>query len=205
MTSRKEQLDAFLSRTLSETIAHIPLEKFAQCFPSMKKGKVIAVIHQQLIEFFEKSCKQEYANLIKERDLNKKLDMLDECIHDAEFRKLHGESEVDISNKQPQEILKAHLYSHKRELLDKLNQDLLDIDKENEELSTQIAAEEKAIEDCISRMQSLIQKLEKTVYGMNEKNLAKEAHDTLNDLLPYIQNPSSTWTNALNEQGNIER
>ncbi|EPY51932.1 kinetochore protein Nnf1 [Schizosaccharomyces cryophilus OY26] len=184
--TRKEQLEASLRRTLSETVAHIPLEKFAQCFPTFKKGKAIAAMHQQLISFFEETCKQEYAKLIEERGLHQKLDFLDQCIKEAKDRKGSGEPPIDIESKQPQEILKAHLYTHKQNLKRKLKEDIEDLELENQTLSQKIEADEEKTQEYVHIAQQLLQQLETTVKNMDERGISKNVLTNLDSLLSFI-------------------
>ncbi|WBW74358.1 MIS12/MIND complex subunit Nnf1 [Schizosaccharomyces osmophilus] len=184
--TRKEQLDASLRRTLSETVAHIPLEKFAQCFPTFKKGKAIAAMHQQLISFFEDTCKQEYAKLIEERGLHQKLDFLDQCIKEAMDRKESGEPPIDIESKQPQEILKAHLYTHKENLKNKLKEDIEDLELENQSLSQKIEEDEGKTQEYMHEAQQILLQLETTVKNMDERGISHNVLTNLESLLSFI-------------------
>ncbi|EPX70768.1 kinetochore protein Nnf1 [Schizosaccharomyces octosporus yFS286] len=187
--TRKEQLDASLRRTLSETVAHIPLEKFAQCFPTFKKGKAIAAMHQQLVSFFEDTCKQEYAKLIEERGLNQKLDFLDECIKEAMERKESGEPPIDIESKQPQEILKAHLYTHKQNLKNKLQEDINELELENQSLSGKIKEDERKTQEYVHEAQQILLQLETTVKNMDDRGISKNVLTNLESLLSFIYKP----------------
>ncbi|EEB05405.1 kinetochore protein Nnf1 [Schizosaccharomyces japonicus yFS275] len=187
MTSRKEQLDKVLQLSLSETVAHISLEKFAQCFPNFKKGKVIAGIHAQLTNFFRSACSKEYAKLIEERDLYRKLDLLDECIAKAKARQSSGAVPINVSQKNPEDILLAHFYNYKQLFLQKLEAHLAEVDAEIAQLEQDLAKEKNGTNETIELLQAQLDKLEASITGIRNTPAYEKVGPTIDHVFQQLE------------------
>lgn len=111
---RYERLRLVCTRALEESIKKsLDIEQIKKCYPtisSTEEGvKVLEIARSQIVEFWFNNSIKEFDLIFAERDLESKLDSLDELIDLAEKRKISKEIDpVELDKLTPRDIIEAN-------------------------------------------------------------------------------------------------
>lgn len=127
------RLNQVFNKALTQSISKLQnWEKVSSCFPeyaATKEGATnLANCQRQVIEFWTELCKREFEEILEERNVEEKLDELDELIVEAKdrLRKLSPDDEgisqnTPIEELSSQELVEYNLYGQRLEASKKLD------------------------------------------------------------------------------------
>lgn len=94
---RASRLQDVYEKALLATLKANSYDNFAACFPTPARHvpASLASVHRQLNAKLEESAKSEFAEILRERDVVRKLNDLDRLVGEARMRKQKAEEEGD--------------------------------------------------------------------------------------------------------------
>lgn len=142
---RFEALHSALSYALQRTLSKLTLKTFISCYPGIDQSS-LEYVRKQIIKSWQTRAEIEFQKIFAERDLQSKLDQLDDIIQTAEELKQHNLQNsdethilnVDISSLTPSELTKVHIYTEKEKSLDNLGNLLDTIRHSNQQLISRL-------------------------------------------------------------------
>lgn len=187
---RFERLQAVCTRALQESIKKsLDIEKIKKCYPTLASSeegvKALEIARSQIIEFWLNNSLKEFELIFKERDIENKLNSLDDLIQLAKERSLSGSKPIQIDKLTPKEIIAANIDYKKRQTIKslKLMYDQLIVD--NNELFDELTAigkESEAIKSDIERNFTSINKELGVINGGVDDNIDKLLDTVVNEL-----------------------
>lgn len=173
---RFKRLEQVFERALGQTVARLEKrERVTACFPeyasTVEGATHLENCQRQLVEFWLRYCRKEFADILHERHVREKLDELDDLVYMAqrslEDRKRQVlmakakkmtpniEAQRSIDELSSKELLDAHLRAVKKQSIKELDTRIDRINKMNDDLRSQI----KSLEDQISSEHTEINKI----------------------------------------------
>ncbi|KSA00938.1 uncharacterized protein AC631_03308 [Debaryomyces fabryi] len=124
---RYERLKLVCKKALEQSIKKsLSMDQIKTCYPtiaSTEEGqKSLEIARSQIIKFWHNNSTKEFDLIFKERNIETKLDELDEIIQKAEERKIEGkEAPVQVDRVSPSELIEASLAGTKKESIESLS------------------------------------------------------------------------------------
>lgn len=124
---RYERLRMVCTRALEESIKKsLDLDQIKKCYPTIASNedgvRILEVARSQIVDFWFNNSMKEFDLIFKERDLESKLDSLDEIIHLAKSRGLKKDvNAIEIDKLTPREIIEANKQYQRKETADSLH------------------------------------------------------------------------------------
>lgn len=124
---RYERLKLVCKKALEQSIKKsLSMDQIKTCYPtiaSTEEGqKSLEIARSQIIKFWHNNSTKEFDLIFKERNIETKLNELDEIIQKAEERKFEGkEAPVQIDRASPSELIEASLAGTKKESIESLS------------------------------------------------------------------------------------
>lgn len=124
---RYERLRMVCTRALEESIKKsLDLEQIKKCYPTIASTedgvRILEVARSQIVEFWFNNSIKEFDLIFKERDLEVKLNALDEIVHLAKARSLQKDIDpIEIDKLTPREIIEANKQYQQTETVNSLN------------------------------------------------------------------------------------
>lgn len=170
---RFERLELVCRKAIEQSIKKsLSLELLQTCYPDMAttdEGRyAITNARQQIIRFWHTESMREFELIFKERDVEQKLNELDEIIQTAQFRKASKkESPLNIAKLDSDEIIQSTLLTHSTESIENLNMIYNELSLDNAALYEELKGLSNTgkelkldIEDVLSGLNKQIQTLD---------------------------------------------
>lgn len=99
---RYDRLNQVVKKAVEQTIKRLLMpEQLEKCFPTISKmdggPEALEMARKQMQKYFHSTCFKQFEHILENRDIHRKLDELDEIIHDAQQRRDLSLAESDIS------------------------------------------------------------------------------------------------------------
>ncbi|CAI4044148.1 hypothetical protein N7582_003256 [Saccharomyces uvarum] len=142
------RLKQVFNRALDQSISKLQSwDKVSSCFPqyvNTKQGAInVANCQRQLTEFWTELCQREFKEIIEERDVEQKLNELDELISEAKDR--YTGSAHNDENERPaidelssRELVECHVYSQRIHAVQEIDERLAKVNEMNDQLAREL-------------------------------------------------------------------
>ena len=150
------RLKQVFNRALDQSISKLQSwDKVSSCFPqyvNSKQGAInVANCQRQLTEFWTELCQREFKESMEERNVEQKLNELDELILEAKER--YTDRDQDEVNKGPaidelssKELVECHLYSQRMHAIHEIDERLAKVNEMNDQLAQELKDLETQVE-----------------------------------------------------------
>ncbi|EJS43084.1 nnf1p [Saccharomyces arboricola H-6] len=162
------RLKQVFNRALDQSISKLQSwDKVSSCFPqyvNSKQGAMnVANCQRQLTEFWTELCQREFKEIMEERNVEQKLNELDELIVEAKERytgrdQEDGNKEPAIEELSSKELVECHIYSQRIHAIQEIDERLAKVNEINdqlahelEDLEAQVDAERKEINEMYDK------------------------------------------------------
>lgn len=162
---RYKRLNVVIKKALEQTIKKLMLEQqFNGCYPviaSMDGGpEALEAARTQIQKFFHSTCIKQFDLIFRERDVERKLDELDDIIQSAQRRRESStEAPLDVGKLTPQELIAASVGQSKVDAIKKLtmiyDQLVLDNQQFHKELRSLAEESETLTKDIVLLVEAL--------------------------------------------------
>lgn len=171
---RYERLNLVCKKALEQSIKKsLAIEQIKTCYPTIantEEGqKSLEIARSQIIKFWHNNSSKEFDLIFKEREIETKLNELDEIIHDAQNRKSEGkEAPLEVDRLSPTELIESSLSSTKQESVESLTMIYNQLCIDNLELYDQLGELCKESETIKFDIKSLISLLYDDIENLKE-------------------------------------
>ncbi|CCE83912.1 Piso0_004509 [Millerozyma farinosa CBS 7064] len=169
---RYERLRLVCQKALEQSIKKsLSMEQIKKCYPTISSSKEgersLEIARSQIVKFWHTNSMKEFDLIFKERDIETKLNELDEIVQKAQERKAKGdEAPIEADKLSPTELIEGTIYHDKKKTLDtleiiykQLRSENEDLYKELEELGQRSSKIRTDVEGSISRLKNSVQSL----------------------------------------------
>lgn len=169
---RYERLRLVCQKALEQSIKKsLSMEQIKKCYPTISLSKEgersLEIARSQIVKFWHTNSMKEFDLIFKERDIETKLNELDEIVQKAQERKAKGdEAPIEADKLSPTELIEGTIYHDKKKTLDtleiiykQLRSENEDLYKELEELGQRSSKIRTDVEGSISRLKNSVQSL----------------------------------------------
>ncbi|CAI1522749.1 hypothetical protein SEUBUCD646_0J03040 [Saccharomyces eubayanus] len=142
------RLKQVFNRALDQSISKLQSwDKVSSCFPqyvNTKQGAInVANCQRQLTEFWTELCQREFKEIIEERDVEQKLNELDELIAEAKDRYMggglnDGDERPAIDELSSKELVECHVYSQRIHAVQEIDERLAKVNEMNDQLAREL-------------------------------------------------------------------
>ncbi|KAH3659241.1 hypothetical protein OGATHE_006125 [Ogataea polymorpha] len=122
---------------LQETVNKFNVEKLVECYPGVDR-ETLTDFHQQITEMWTSKALDEFQGIFLEKDLEQKLNELDEIIFESRQRQQRNEPPFLIHRLSAGEIVQTKLADAKRRSISTLSDKLELLRQENDALLSQV-------------------------------------------------------------------
>ncbi|KAI9707374.1 MAG: hypothetical protein M1836_000334 [Candelina mexicana] len=168
---RASKLQDVFSHALAHTLKVCSYDNFAACFPTPAKyvsGSLMA-LWRQMVGKLEEAAKNEFNDIMKERDVVPNLNELDRLITEARKRKsraAEGEVPIPPHTLPPLPLYIAHLAPFLQQTQSQLNARLQTTQSQNAQLASTISEQRAEIELLVSGLEEIVADLESAVESL---------------------------------------
>lgn len=195
---RFDALHSALSYALQKTLSKLSLKVLISCYPEIDKTS-LEYVRKQIIKSWKTKAESEFQKIFNEKDLENKLNLLDEVIKNAETSKTSLEydnnsnsddskiiGKVDLSALNPSELTKIFIISEKQKTEDDLKDQLKEITESNKKLLEKLSQLRQDIKTDFEEFEPVINELEIL------DNLVEEEEDkSFRDMVDWAVNEIS--------------
>lgn len=184
---RFDRLRRVTDKALEQTIKKLfQPEHLERCFPKiceMKGGKAyLETARLQILEHFQRTLEKQFQYIFEHKDLERKLDELDEIVQSAQARRDLGKEEpLFVDKLSPQQLIDARVGASKAETLTKLkliyDQLHLDNDQLHEEVKGLVEEGASVKDDILLLIEALasgVDDIKKAEFDQNYDKLIEE-------------------------------
>ncbi|KAG7694493.1 hypothetical protein KL930_003812 [Ogataea haglerorum] len=147
--------------SLQETVSKFDIEKLVECYPGVDR-ETLTDFHHQITEMWTSKALDEFQGIYLEKDLEQKLNELDEIIFESRQRQLRNDPPFLIHRLSAEDIVQTKLLDVKQQSISKLSDKLELLRQENNALMSQVkqmhdesAQNFQAMEQSISHLEEL--------------------------------------------------
>lgn len=190
------RLNQVFHKALTQSISKLQnWNKVSSCFPdyiSTKEGATnLSNCQTQVIEFWTEICKREFEEILRERNVEVKLNELDELILEARerLRNLAGNEQkkhannTSIDELSSSKLIECNLYTQRLQTMEQLDQRLNKLNRANRDLDNELQKLVSSIESDRKDLSELYDKyVGKTVNNPLDETLAQGLNDMLLEL-----------------------
>ncbi|GME81667.1 unnamed protein product [Ambrosiozyma monospora] len=141
MSSQDTRFEKFrhaLRYVINDILSKITPEKMAEMYPGVDK-RALENIRAQIVQQYRNKCFSEFEKIYKDRDLENKLNELDEIIREAKERyEKNPDDKLYINNLKPDDIVLSKMLALQKEAVVSLHEKLMIIKRENNIMVHQI-------------------------------------------------------------------
>ncbi|KAG2180002.1 hypothetical protein INT43_003789 [Umbelopsis isabellina] len=142
---RAKKLNLLFEKYMQRIIQSLSYAKFALCFPELDEHQHDALVmaHKQVCEYLETSMKEDFQNIVAERELLERLNELDQLVEQAKVKHKSGESKKAGTGIifEPEQALRARTAPLKIAELERLKKQRSELQAENQTLMTAIVTQ----------------------------------------------------------------
>lgn len=173
----KKALELSIKKSLS-------IEQIRSCYPtiaSTEEGeKALEIARSQIVKFWHKTSMEEFDLIFKERDIENKLDELDQIIYDAKKRKETGEElPVAFDTLTPDQVMEASLVETKKSTLERLQMIYSLLCTDNVHTYEDLRKDTEESQDISNELQGLLKSLTSNFEGQGGKILQEKIDNLL--------------------------
>lgn len=187
---RASKLREAMTRALANTQKKWSYDRVASCFPAVVESNPDSFkhAHAQVEEFLRKAVMEEYENILISRDVVRKLNDLDGIIAEAQHREQVKKRARNayVPNLEPQQAMRAALLPVKQRELERLQQELAALERENAELTRDITLDEDKMKIQKDSIDQTIAELEASV-DLSSQVPIKEMQLLMDEIMPHLK------------------
>ncbi|PGH18960.1 hypothetical protein AJ80_04287 [Polytolypa hystricis UAMH7299] len=169
---RASRLQQIFSEALLRTLRVNSYANFSSCFPTPAQHvpHSLESVWRQLNAKLEESARAEFDDVLRERDVVRRLNELDRLIGEARLRRENGEvgESVPLHTLGANELYEAHLNPYLTQAQSSLDGKLDDVQKENTRLSETIELQRQEIQQLLSGLETVVRDVEGAVKATAE-------------------------------------
>lgn len=167
---RYTRLQEISARSLQESIKQLTLDRVSSCYPtiaSTPKGRqALQQAINQIVAYWQSTATKEFTEIYKERDIQTKMNELDNIIAEAVARRdsddLQGtEKPVVLSKLTPSQVVDSHLRPVLQQQISELEQELSEKKEQNSELIKQILSSKEMLRQVEQDLNKIYDNLNK--------------------------------------------
>ncbi|ORY03626.1 hypothetical protein K493DRAFT_404935 [Basidiobolus meristosporus CBS 931.73] len=160
---RMTKLRVLLEKALSKTLKNCSYDKVAQCFSQLAQDSPEALQSavDQVVDFLKTRINEEFETIVEKRDLINKLNSLDELI--ASAKKMNQKEAVSLQRPAPEIAILSKTVVSKREEMERLKAQLLEVQQENSGLMEDLKAKNKAMESNKKEVMGMLQEIDQAM------------------------------------------
>ncbi|KAK6463130.1 Nnf1-domain-containing protein [Scheffersomyces coipomensis] len=185
---RFERLELVTRKALEHSIKKsLSLDQIKTCYPTIASTdegvKALEIARSQMINFWRTSSLKEFDLIFKEKDIENKLNELDEIISIAQQRKRDGvEAPTKIENYTPKEIIESTLLSNgSTTMVENLSMIYKQLCLDNREFYEELKQLGSESEDLKQEINDSISTLEKEIETINKYNPRESIENLINN------------------------
>lgn len=184
---RFERLNQVMKKAVEQTIKKLLMpEQLDKCFPTISKmeggPEALETARKQIQKYFHSTCIKQFEHIFNNRDLERKLDELDEIIQSAQHRRdLGTEAPLQVDRLSAAELIGASVGPSKEDAVKKLQliYDQLVLDnqllyEELKELANEGESVKTSILEQVQAISGGIDELKRQDFDANLKALSEE-------------------------------
>ncbi|SCU83918.1 LAMI_0C05336g1_1 [Lachancea mirantina] len=157
---RFKRLNQVWNRALQQSVHKIQnWDKIVSCFPAYASTEVgssnLANCQKQAVEFWMQLCRYEFEEICRERDVETKLNDLDDLVDRAKTTLQSTDKDtprICIDQLDPHELVDGNLNWIRRRSLDELSDRILKLEAVNETLTQELQETQTAISQQLSQL-----------------------------------------------------
>lgn len=182
---RYERLKLVCKKALEQSIKKsLSIDQIKTCYPtiaSTEEGqKSLEIARSQIIKFWHNNSTKEFDLIFKERNIETKLNELDEIIQRAQERKLEGnEAPVQVDRLSPSDLIESSLSGTKKESIESLTMIYNQLCLDNMELYGQLNSLCEESETIKSDLKSLADLLSEDLKSLKDDDLRIRVDDLI--------------------------
>lgn len=123
--------------SMESVLKRLTLDTLKECYPQVDSA-ALENIRRQIIDAWRAKAAAEFAKVYEERELQQRLDELDEVINDAKLRQKRGEPGIKPGKKTVHELNEAKVISLKEEAVERLKAKVDEIKLQNDKLAEEL-------------------------------------------------------------------
>ncbi|KAG7194892.1 uncharacterized protein KQ657_004000 [Scheffersomyces spartinae] len=185
---RYPRMRALCGKALMQVIGKgLSMDKFISCFPVLAESpegmEALRNARQQVIGFWTKAAESEFETIFKERDLETKLDQLDEIVQAARLNRQRGlDQTLEVDKLGPSDIIEGTVVTKKKEAIANLEIMKQQLVQDNDELYRELASIVKEGEDTHQDIDTMIKDLQQQVEGLRDNSAIDFSIDDLAEI-----------------------
>mmetsp|Transcript_469 Transcript_469/g.447 ORF Transcript_469/g.447 Transcript_469/m.447 type:complete len:196 (-) Transcript_469:1302-1889(-) len=182
---RYERLKLVCKKALEQSIKKsLSMDQIRTCYPTIASTddgqKSLEIARSQIIKFWHNNSTKEFDLIFKERNIETKLNELDEIIQKAEERKLQGkEAPVQVDRLSPSELIEASLAGTKKESIESLTMIYNQLCLDNMELYGQLNSLCEESETIKTDLKSQVDSLNEDLKSLKNDDLKVSIDDLI--------------------------
>lgn len=182
---RYERLKLVCKKALEQSIKKsLSMDQIKTCYPTIASTdegqKSLEIARSQIIKFWHNNSTKEFDLIFKERNIETKLNELDEIIQKAEERKLQGkEAPVQVDRLSPSELIEASLAGTKKESVESLAMIYNQLCLDNMELYGQLNSLCEESETIRTDLKSQVDSLDEELKSLKNDDLKVSIDDLI--------------------------
>ncbi|KAK9722287.1 hypothetical protein K7432_002771 [Basidiobolus ranarum] len=160
---RMTKLRVLLDKALSKTLKNCSYDKVAQCFSQLAQDSPEALQSavDQVVTFLKTRIEEEFETIVGKRDLINKLNDLDALIIAA--KKTSKKEAAPLQIPAPEVAILSKTVISKREEVERLRAQLLEVQKENAELMDDLKVKDKAMQSSKQDVVGILQEVDQAL------------------------------------------
>lgn len=173
---RYERLRLVCQKALEQSIKKsLSMEQIRKCYPTISLSREgersLEIARSQIVKFWHNNSMKEFDLIFKERDIETKLNELDEIVQKAQERKAKGdEAPIEADKLSPTELIEGTIYHDKKKTLDTLGMIYKQLRSENESLYKELEELGQRSSKIRLDVEGSISRLKNSVQGLKEEN-----------------------------------
>lgn len=151
------------------------MDKFISCFPTLAESpegmEALRNARQQVVSYWTKAAESEFENIFKERDLENKLDQLDEIVVAARLDRQRGlEQTLEVDKLGPGDIVEGTVVTKKREAIANLEIMRLQLVQDSDGLYQELALLVQEGEEIKGDLEDMVRNLQQEVDVLRDQS-----------------------------------
>ncbi|CAM0139576.1 unnamed protein product [Umbelopsis sp. WA50703] len=164
---RAKKLNLLFEKYMQRIIQSLSYAKFALCFPELneKQHDALVMAHKQVCDYLETSMKEDFQNIVTERELIERLNELDQLVEEAKIKHKSGESSKTGAGIifEPGQALRARTVPLKIAELERLKMQHSELQAENRNLMTAIVTQRDELNGLCHTVSTSLDQFEQAV------------------------------------------
>ena len=185
---RYERLKLVSKKALEQTIKKsLAIKQISECYPNISSSeeglRSLQIARAQIIDFWYRTSMREFDVIFKERDIERKLDELDEIIDSAQARKREGrEDPIEMDRLDPERLIESSVFGSKKATYESLKMIYCQLQKDNVELYQQFDKLYEESNSAHEQTRAMVEQLKKNSESVNDESFSVRIEDLVDKI-----------------------